>query len=205
MSPFPDQTLLRVRGFDPGTNSFLYSVNPRFGSTSVATTSQRIPFRITLDVSVDVGHSAQEQQLEQNLRIRAPLAGTHAPIDSVILRYRRNYSDFYGFLLVRLKDSLALTLDQQRRMQDERDLLGKKADSIYTALARYLVDLPNSYDRKDAVKHVNDADDAMWKDIYAEGPFLVKLLTPGQIRLLPSPIFTMIASPDFKGRFFFGF
>jgi hypothetical protein len=205
MSPFPDQTLLRVRGFDPGTNSFLYSVNPRFGSTSLATTSQRVPFRITLDVSIDVGHSYAEQQLEQNLRIRAPLKGTHAPLDSVVMRYRRNYSDFYGYLLVRLKDSLALTLDQQRQMQDERDILGKKADSIYTTLAQYLVDLPDGYDRKEAVKRINDADDAMWKDIYAEGPFLVKLLTPGQIHLLPSPIFTMIASPDFKGRFFFGF
>src|ERR1019366_7874420 len=68
MSPFPDQTLLRVRGFEPGSNSFLYSVNPRFGSTSLATTSQRVPFRITLDVSIDVGHSYEEQELEQNLR-----------------------------------------------------------------------------------------------------------------------------------------
>jgi hypothetical protein len=205
MSPFPDQTLLRVRGFDPGTNSFLYSVNPRFGSTSVLTTSQRVPFRITLDVSIDVGHSREEQALEQNLRIRAPLKGTHAPLDSVVMRYRRNYSDFYGYLLARLKDSLALTLDQQRQMQDERDLLGKKADSIYTALAQYLVDLPDSYDRKAAVKKINDADDAIWTDIDAEGPFLVKLLTPGQIRLLPGPIFNMISAPNIHNRFFFGF
>lgn len=205
MSPFPDQTLLRVRGFDPGTNSFLYSVNPRFGSTSLTTTSLRVPFRITLDVSIDVGHSFQEQQLEQNLRIRPPLVGTHAPLDSVRMRYRQNYSDFYGFLLVRMKDSLALTLDQQRKMQDERDLLGKKADSIYTALAQYLVDLPNGYDRKAAIKRINDTDDAMWAAIDAEGPFLVKLLTPGQIRLLPQPIFNMISAPNIHSRFYFGF
>src|SRR4029077_15540646 len=124
--------------------------------TSLATTATRVPFRITLDVSIDVGHSYAEQQLEQNQRIRAPLKGTHAPLDSVVMRYRRNYSDFYGFLLARLKDSLPLTIDQQRQMQDECDLLGKKADSIYTALARYLVDLPDDFDRKDAVKHVND-------------------------------------------------
>ncbi len=205
MSPFPDQTLLRVRGFDAGSNSFLYSVNPRFGSTSLATTSQRVPFRIALDVRIDVGHSYQEQQLEQNLRIRPPLAGTHAPLDSVVMRYRRNYSDFYGYLLVRLKDSLALTLDQQRQMQDRRDVLAKTADSIYTVLAQYLVDLPDSYDRKAAVKRINDADDAIWTAIDAEGPFLVKLLTPGQIRLLPGPIFSMISAPNIHSRFFFGF
>ena len=206
MSPFPDQTLLRVRGFDPASNSFLYSVNPRFGSTSISTTSQRVPFRITLDISVDVGHSGQEQALDQNLRIRPALVGTHAPMDSVKIRYmNRDYSDFYGFLLVRMKDSLALTLDQQRQMQDERDRLRQKADSIYTVLATYLVSLPNSYDRKEAVKRVNDAGDAVWTAIDAEGPFLTKLLTPGQVRLLPQPIFNMIISPNIHSRFFFGF
>ena len=206
MSPLPDQTLLRVRGFDPASNSFLYSVNPRFGSTSIATTSQRVPFRITLDISVDVGHSGQEQALDQNLRIRPALVGTHAPMDSVKIRYmNRDYSDFYGFLLVRMKDSLALTLDQQRQMQDEREKLRQKADSIYTVLATYLVSLPNSYDRKEAVKRVNDAGDAVWTAIDAEGPFLTKLLTPGQVRLLPQPIFNMIIAPNIHSRFFFGF
>jgi hypothetical protein len=72
-------------------------------------------------------------------------------------------------------------------------------------LAQYLVDMPDGYDRAAAVKRINDADDAMWADIDAEGPFLVKLLTPGQIRLLPGPIFNMISSPNIHSRFFFGF
>jgi hypothetical protein len=65
--------------------------------------------------------------------------------------------------------------------------------------------MPDSYDRKAAVKRINDADDAMWADIYGEAAFLVKLLTPGQIRLLPPPILSMISATGFKGRFFFGF
>jgi len=206
MSPLPDQTLLRVRGFDPSSNVFLYSVNPRFGSTSLSTTSQRVPFRITLDVSIDVGHSPQEQELEQNLRLRPALVGTHASMDSVKARYMaRNYSDFYGYLLTRLKDSLALTIDQQRKMQDERDVMRLKADTIYGKLAAYLLGLPDGYDGKEAVKRVNDANDVMWADIYAERTFLVKLLLPGQIRLLPVPIVDMINTPDYKRRFFFGF
>lgn len=59
-------------------------------------------------------------------------------------------------------------------------------------------------DRKDAVKRINDAGDAVWTDIDAEGPFLVKLLTPGQIRLLPAPLFNMISAPNIHNRFFFG-
>ena len=207
MSPFPDQTLLRVRGFDPSSNSFLYSVNPRFGSTSIATTSQRVPFRITLDISIDVGPSREEQALDQNLRMRPSLVGTHAPVDSVKLRYmQNNFSDFYGFLLQpRMRDSLALTIDQMRQMEDERQALRHKADSIYTVLATHLVNLPPGYDRKATIKLISATTDSMWTVIDAEGPFLKNLLSPGQLHLLPPPILSMILKPDIHMRFFFGF
>jgi len=117
----------------------------------------------------------------------------------------RNFSDFYGFLLARLKDSLALTNDQMRQMEEERQLLRHKADSIYTGLATYLVNLSDGYDRKEAIKRITDAGDSVWTEINAEGPFLKKLLTPGQMRLLPVPIFNMITAPNIHSRFFFGF
>mgnify|MGYP001546271333 CR=1 FL=1 len=206
MPPQPDPVLLRVRGFDPASNAFIYSVKPRFGSTSLLTTSQRVPFRVTLDISIDIGHSTDEQALDQNLRLRPSLVGTHAPVDSVKLRYmNRNFSDFLGFLLVRMKDSLALTNDQMRQMQDEREALRRRADTVYTHLAEYLVALPDGYDRKAAIKKINDAGDRVWTDIDAEGKFLTRLLTPAQVRLLPSPIFNMIQAPNIHSRFFFGF
>jgi hypothetical protein len=206
MTPLPDPILLRVRGFDPASNAFLYDVNPRFGSTSLQTTSLRVPFRVTLDVSIDIGHSSAEQELDQNLRLRPSLVGTHAPVDSVKSRYMtRNFSDFFGFLLVRMKDSLALTNDQMRRMQDEREALRRRADTIYTRLAEYLVSLPEGYDRKAAIKKITDAGDQVWTEIDNEGKFLKQLLTPAQIRLLPPPIFNMIQAPDVHSRFFFGF
>ncbi len=205
-APLPDPVLLRVRGFDQASNTFLYDVNPRFGSTSLLTTAQRVPFRVTLDVSIDVGHSSAEQELDQNLRLRPSLVGTHAPVDSVKSRYMtRNFSDFFGFLLVRMKDSLALTNDQMRQMQDEREALRRRADTIYTHLAEYLVSLPDGYDRKAAIKKITDAGDQVWTEIDNEGKFLKQLLTSAQIRLLPSPIFNMIQAPDIHSRFFFGF
>jgi hypothetical protein len=210
MTPLPDQTLLRVRGFDGASNSFLYTVNPRFGSTSLATTSVRTPFRITLDVSVDVGHSGREQQLDQNLRLRPALLGTRAPADSIKRRYMSCgstdcFQDFYGYLLVRWSDSLALSSNQIRQMQDEREVLRVHADSIYTVLASYLVALPADYDRKEALKRITAATDAAWAFVYAEKTFLLKLLTPGQVRRLPRIIFDLVTVPNYKGRFVFAF
>ena len=51
----PNPVLYTVRGFDPNTNNFLYNINPRFGSTSPTNSTIRAPFRMTLDVSVDIG------------------------------------------------------------------------------------------------------------------------------------------------------
>ena len=47
--------------------------------------------------------------------------------------------------------------------------------------------------------------DSVWNVIYGERDFLKKTLTPGQIVLLPAPIRDMVTTPDYKGRFFFGF
>src|SRR5207237_312328 len=66
--PSPDNVLLDVRGFDPVTRRFAYTVNPRFGSTSPALNTIRAPFRLTLDVSLDIAPSQNEQQLDRWLR-----------------------------------------------------------------------------------------------------------------------------------------
>ena len=45
-----------------------YSVNPRFGNTRPSTTTLRAPFRLTLDVSVDIGRQIEEQQVDRWLK-----------------------------------------------------------------------------------------------------------------------------------------
>jgi hypothetical protein len=115
------------------------------------------------------------------------------------------FQDFYGYLLVRWADSLALSASQIRQMEEERDQLRLHADSIYTVLASYLVALPPEYDRKEALARIKAASDAAWAFVYAEKTFLLKLLTPGQVRRLPRIIFDMVTVPNYKGRFVFGF
>jgi hypothetical protein len=135
--------------------------------------------------------------------MRPALPGTRAPADSLRVRYMRNsYSDIYQSMLTRLADSLARSLDQIQTLQKERELLRGRADSAYKVLSDYLAALPAGYDRKGAIKHVTDTDSSVWDMIYAERTFLKATLTPGQIRLLPGPIFQMITVPNYKGRFF---
>jgi hypothetical protein len=201
-APLIDGTLFRVRGFDATSRQYIYQVNPRFGSSNPATNTFRSPFRITLDVRVDYGHSAQEQSLELNLRIKPPLVGTRATADTIKDRYIKNgYSDPYRILL-RFADSLALSRAQSEQIQAEQKVTVARADSMYRTLAEYLAALPPSFDIAEALTHVTATNDSAWAMNYAEVPFIKNLLTPAQIRRLPGPVFNMVTTTNFKGRFF---
>lgn len=203
--PLPDPTLYQVRGFNSSSNEFVYQVNPRFGASAPATTTRRNPFRITLDVQVDLGRSVQEQQVEQNIRVRPSLYGTRASADTIKARYMKSqFSDVYAILL-RNADSLALSRAQTEALQGEQKVLHAKADSIFAGVAAYLVGLPENYSVKEAAARVTAAGDSVWQVIYRERDFLKQTLTPGQIVLLPAPIRDMVVTPDYRGRFFFGF
>jgi hypothetical protein len=199
----PDPVLYRVKGFDAAQQRFLYDVNERFGSSSLATTTLRSPFRLTLDVALDLGRSAAAQRLEQNLRIRPGLIGTRAPVDTVKKRYMVNFTDVYGALL-RLSDSLALSREQIVAIQKRRPMLVRQADSLYNELASHLTSLPAKFDSEAAVARASATAEAVWKAIYAETPFLNSLLTPGQIKRLPIGFNAMLTTVDYRGRFFLG-
>jgi hypothetical protein len=210
-TPFADGTIYQVRGFDAAAKKYLYQVNPRFGNTSPSANTFRSPFRMTLDVRMDLGPNRNEQAVELALRIKPPLKGTRASLDTIRLRYlngngptgTNGYSDIYR-LMLRFADSLALSRDQVEKIQVRQKEMRAKADSAYTQLATYLVSLPENYSPKEAAKRVADTETAIWKMIYAESSFLKELLTPGQIRLLPGPLFNMVTQPNFQGRFYFG-
>lgn len=201
-APLPDPVLYRVKGFDAATQRFIYDVNGRFGSATPFTTMLRAPFRVSLDVALDLGRSAAAQRLEQNLRVRPGMVGTRAPADTVKKRYMSGFTDIYGAML-RLSDSLVLSHEQIQEVQIRRVYLQARADTIYSQLTAYLTALPNNFDSEAAVAHVNATTEAMWRVIYAETPFLRRLLTPGQISRLPTGMRMMVTTPNFRGRFFF--
>ncbi|HEY4133469.1 MAG TPA: carboxypeptidase-like regulatory domain-containing protein [Gemmatimonadaceae bacterium] len=210
-TPIPDGTLYQIRGFDQTAQRYVYQVNPRFGNTNPSLSTFRSPFRVTIDARMVLGKNGQEQAVVLNLRVKPPLAGTRASEDTILRRYvcgtgqgSNGYSDIYRFML-RLSDSLALSREQVEKMQARQKVMRAVADSVYGQLAKYLVALPSDYSAKEAAKRVVDADTDLWKVIYGESTFLTELLTKGQIRLLPGPIFNMVTNTStFRGRFFFG-
>ena len=132
----PDRTLYTVRGFDPTTSRFLYTVNPRFGSTQPSTNTVRAPFRLTLDVQLDIARSMPEQQLDRWLRPgRAGRSGQKLPAQEFLRRYQRTVPDPYGELLQQT-DSLLLSTAQTTQIQDARTAYRARVDAMWTDLSR---------------------------------------------------------------------
>jgi hypothetical protein len=201
--PFIDGSLYQVRGFDQSRRQFLYRVNPRFGSSTPSLSTFRAPFRVTFDVRIDYGRSAEEQRLELNLRIKPPLVGTRATYDTIHARYITGVTDPYRVML-NFADSIALSRAQVDSIRAQDKDFTRRADSVYIELAHYLVTLPPDFSITEAVKRVNDANDAAWKVVYGETAFIRKLLTSGQVRRLPFGVRDMVMSDRAQGRFFFG-
>lgn len=204
MSSAPDPVLYQIRGFDARTPSVLYRVNPHFGRSGGDISRLSTPFRISLDVTIDLGREPEKQQLVQNLRIQPRMVGTRALPDSIKRRFMdRNFTDVYGVLL-QMGDSLALSRHQAEEMDAPREALIAAVDSTYDDLARYLAALPDNYDQSVALKRVRAANDAVWSRVYAQRSILLRILTPGQLRLLPRSVFRMLTDLNFHERFYFG-
>jgi hypothetical protein len=65
----PDQNLLFVRGFDPVSKQFKYSVNDRFGSTRPQQSASRSAAFVSINVSYDIGFTRERQMLTQRLDV----------------------------------------------------------------------------------------------------------------------------------------
>jgi hypothetical protein len=181
----PDRTLYTVRGFDPATNRFLYTVDPRFGSTNPSSSTLRAPFRLTLDVQLDVARSIPEQQLDRWLRPgRAGRPGPKLPAAEFMRRYQRTVPDPYGELL-QATDSLLLSNDQITRIQNVRTTYRARVDAMWTDVSNYLGSLPDSYDFDAVAKRTDDTIDEIWEitrlDVQKN---LGEILAPAQTALL---------------------
>jgi carboxypeptidase family protein len=162
-APLPDPTLYSVRGFDATTNRFQYVVNPRFGSTSPANSTLRAPFRLTLDVNLDIARPMSEQQLDRWLRPgRAGRSGAKATAVDFTKRYQRVVPDPYGELLQET-DSLLLSKAQVAQIEAVRATYRARVDAIWTDLGSYLGSLPDRYDFGAAAKRVDDTIDDVWE------------------------------------------
>lgn len=189
-----DPILYRVRGFDPVTSRFEYDVNPNFGSSQPQHTTIRSPFRITIDVSMDIGRPVGEQQLDKWLKPgRAGRPGIKLGSDSLKRRYERNVPDIFGYILIN-GDSLLLSPRQVEALEASQNAFQKQMDSVWIGLASYMAELPDRYDSNAVLRMQETTLDQAWELAWRETKKLNEILSPVQLRLLPWPVSFLYSS-----------
>ncbi|MGH7615857.1 MAG: hypothetical protein ACREPM_01365, partial [Gemmatimonadaceae bacterium] len=181
-----DPVLYSVRGFDPSSSAFRYQVNPRFGTTSATLNTVRAPFRLTLDVSMDLGRPLQAQLLERWLNQgRAGRPGDKLSSTDLVRRYTRMVPDPYN-QIIREADSLLLSPSQVTRLRERQNTYQQKMAAHWEQLAHYLTDLPDVYMMREAYSRQEEMTDEAWgiawRDLHEALP---EILTPVQLTLLP--------------------
>jgi hypothetical protein len=147
----PDPTLLFVRGFDQSTNSYIYSVNERFGSTAASAAAFRVPFQIGFQ-----GHFALGPDRTRD-RLRAAFGGgrggragdqqTTGPgsASDFASRLGRGFTNPVTGIIT-LKDSLHLTPEQVAQLQPIAAQLDAKNDSIQAQIRKKIDDAGSNAD-----------------------------------------------------------
>jgi len=182
---FPDPTLYTVRGFYSPTHRFQYEVNPRFGNTRPANSIVRAPFRLELEVSLNVGPPLPLQQLERSMGAGRNRPGPKLTPNDLKKRYKRNVPDPYAAILEE-SDSLLISADQEKALEAVQTEYLRGVDSLWTPLTDYLAALGNSFDSKEALRRQEETVDAVWE--YSRlnvQKTLGTILSPVQINLLP--------------------
>ena len=194
-TPVSDPVLYAVRGFDPTTSRFRYELNPRFGDSPASSALTRTPFRVTIDVHVDVGPAKTPQQLDRWLKPGRTRSGTRLHVPELVRRLERNVPDPYAELLAQA-DSLLLTSEQAARLQLAHTQYRARMDALWTDVASYLDRLPNRYDESAAWRRTDAAIDDAWEitrlDVREQ---FAKILTPVQLTLLPAAAGQFWTSP----------
>jgi hypothetical protein len=135
---YPDPVLLRVTGFDPVAQRYRYDVNRSFGDPRPFQRFFYSPFRVTLEVAIDIGPDREQSELDR--RLSPPREG-RARIDSAVIveQLRRAHDPRNLFEpVLRRADEFQLTEPQR----DSLERLGQRhsafRDSAYAALASFV-------------------------------------------------------------------
>ena len=180
-----DPTLLYVRGFDAASNRYKYEVNPRFGSTNPQFQTFRAPVTLTMQLRVDVGPSRERQQLTQQLDRGRTRDGQKAPEGMLKAIYGSGGVLNPMAQILRQADTLELTGPQADSIASMNRSYTIRLDSIWTPVAKYLANLPATYDQSDAYHTYRSAREASVDLLVALAPKISDLLTSDQKRKLP--------------------
>jgi hypothetical protein len=193
-SPFPDQQLLHVRGFDPATQRFKYEVNQRFGITRPELQTVRQTVMLSATMRWDLGPTRERQDLVQRLAYGRTTPGTKYPASM----YRTMSTSTIPnpmVVILRLQDSLKLSSMQADSIASMNRRYTYRVDSLMTPVANYFAALPTDYNDDEAYGRLLAARHAHIDLLNALGPVINKLITPEQRRKLPASTTNML---DFR-------
>jgi hypothetical protein len=183
---FPDRVLYYARGFDSTERRYRYEVNRRFGDTRPSATTFRVPFRVTLDISLNFSPNNDAQQIDRMLRNgRKGNPGVRLDSAAIVRRYCGNLPDWYNEIL-RQTDSLLLSRDQVEALQAARAKYQATLRDHWGRFASFLAGTPDHYDVKGLTQRQTEVTDAAWDIARTEAQTtLPKVMTPVQLKLLP--------------------
>jgi hypothetical protein len=211
-SPNPDGGLLYVRGFDPVSQRYKYEVNPRFGSSNLAATTQRAPAIVTLSASYDLAPPRDWQNFRTTIdRGRNGRPGTKVPEAQL-----RSYSTS---LVVNPMARILQSADPLKLSRQQADSIAKLSrgytlfvDSLWAPIAKYMGSLPDKYDRDVAEAKFVDARIQAIDYLIKVVPKVSALLTKGQKRAMNASVAQYLEPQYLKylrtgvgGQIFFGF
>ena len=123
-----DPTLLYVRGFDVSTQSFIYDVNERFGSTNLAQSAFRVPFVVALQGRLMLGPDPRDRFRQIfSSRLQNATTGPETVLNPIAQ-------------IIQMRIQLQLTQEQVDRLTVVSDSLAEKtrflSDSIRAIVAK---------------------------------------------------------------------
>ena len=183
-TPFPDQSLLYVRGFDPQARKYIYEVNQRFGATRPQFITLRNPVTLSAQMRFDLGAMRERQNLIQQLDFGRHTPGSRYPEQLFRSAGANAVLNPMGAIL-RQQDSLRLTSTQADSIASMNRRYAYRSDSVWAPVSRYFAGLPANYQEDEAYDRYLAARRAQVDLLATIGPSVRDLLTPEQRRKLP--------------------
>ncbi|HXD23540.1 MAG TPA: hypothetical protein VN613_09300, partial [Gemmatimonadaceae bacterium] len=184
-TPFIDNNLLYVRGFDQTNERYVYAVNQRFGSSSTAFNTTLAPVSVVAMLRWDTAPTRERQTLTQVLDRGRTTDGNR--IQEPILKGIYGTNAIFNPLpqILRQSDTLKLTGDQADSIATLNRWYTIRVDSIWTPVAKALAALPTHFDHNAAYARYRAAREATVDLLLKVAPGVKHLLTPEQRRKLP--------------------
>ena len=185
-TPFPDQSLLYVRGFDAASNKYRYEVNQRFGATNPAFTSFRNPVILTAQLRYDIGPTRERQQLTQQLDRGRRHSGQIAP--EVLIKAQYGTGGVLNPMasILRDQDTLKLSALQADSLASMNRRFTVRLDSIWAPIAKDFANLPDDYQHDEVYARYRRAREASVDMLMKLAPAVKDLLSKEQQRQLPT-------------------